>query len=350
MRMNQILFRLSVIILAFFTLYGFLYLPTIRRYLQPHRSINILVLPNLLDIEFIKSFEQKTGIKVYISYFENYEELIVKMKTVATDYDLVMASDSAFQILKEEGLVRKFDRKKLSFANNLYEPLRSLYCDPEGHYSIPYAWELYGIGIDKNFFDKSFPATWKLLFDTHLAPKRIGMLEDTREVIALAAFYLFGMDKHLNEHKIKEIEKLLLNQKERVVMYTDLRTDYVLLSQMAPVALGLSSDIYTAMKNFEYIDFVIPKEGTFAIVNLILLPKSTQKDEFIYAFLNYLFQPHIYQQYLDRYNFFSVLKTVLPTDLRFHLEATSKLFSLLHFFTYSIAEKQLREIWLTLKS
>lgn len=86
------------------------------------------------------------------------------------------------------------------------------------------------------------------------------------------------------------------------------------------------------------------------VIDTLMLPVSTQKDAEIYAFLNYLYQPHIVKKYADRYNFFPALKGVNSEKGRYLVSPTKSLFSRLRFFSYEIPEKALRELWIALKS
>lgn len=333
-------------------IYGFLQLPTFFDQFTSKKSINLLAWPNIIDADYIQKFEKKTGIKVYLSYFENYEELIVKMGSGTGDYDLVMASDYVVGPLLKEGVVKRLDKSKLSFLKNIYSALLGLYFDKDNMYSIPYAWEVYGLGIDMAYFNHQLPEpSWNLLFNSKIGPSRIGMLDDAKENISLAALYLYGRDKeHLTSEELKEIEKLLLEQKERVVMYTDLRTDYLLITQTAPVVVGISSDIFNSMRKYKDIRFLLPKEGSFVVIDNFMLPISTKKDDLVYEFLNYLYQPKVVKRYADRYNFFPALKGVATDKDRYLLSPSHTLFSRLRYFSYNIPEAQMRDMWITLKS
>ena len=52
---------------------------------------------------------------------------------------------------------------------------------------------VYGIGINKNYFKYGMPsADWQMLFNASKNGYRVGMTDEAREAILLAAFYLFG--------------------------------------------------------------------------------------------------------------------------------------------------------------
>jgi spermidine/putrescine-binding protein len=344
--------RAGFISLMAIAIYGFLQIPSFFERFRTKKSINILMWPNVMDAQYFADFEKKTGIKVYLSYFESYEELLVKIRSGSGDYDLVMAADYAVDLLVKEGAVKPIDKTKLTFWKQLYPVLLNLYYDPENRYTIPFAWEMYGIGVDTNYYDHQLPkASWGLLFDPNQAPKHVGMLDDAREMVSVAALYLFGKKKtKLDEQDLKAITSLLLNQKKRVAMYTDLRTDYLLVSGSAPIVMGISSDIYNAMRKHANISFLLPKEGSFMVVDTLLLPATTKKDDLVYQFLNFLYDPEIIKRYADRYSFFPALKGVGSDKGRFLLTPTRTLLSQLRFFNYIIPEQGLRELWIALKS
>ncbi len=349
---SRVAIRMLIIAGLCFIMYGFLQIPIILQRLRPQKSINILMWPNVMDAQYLADFEKETGIKVYLSYFESYEELLVKIKSGAGDYDLVMAADYVVNLLLEEGAVKALDKTKLTFWNQLYPALLGLYYDRDNQYTVPFAWEIYGLGIDTRYYKDRLPeASWRLLFDETVSPSHVGMLDDAREIISVAGLYLFEKKKKaFTSDDLKQIKQLLLAQKKRVAMYTDLRTDYLLVSKSAPVVLGISSDIYHAMRKHDHLKFLLPKEGSFVVIDTLLLPSTTKKDDLVYQFLNYLYQPHILKLYADRYNFFPALKGVASDKDRYLLTPTRSLFSRLRFFSYAIPEEALRELWIALKS
>jgi spermidine/putrescine-binding protein len=133
-------------------------------------------------------------------------------------------------------------------------------------------------------------------------------------------------------------------------MYTDLRTDYLLVSQSAPAVLGISSDIYHAMEEYDTINFLLPKEGSFILIDMWLIPNVTQKEDWVYQFLSYVYRPEVVKEFADLYNFFPAMRDVPAGDNRYVLTPTQSLFSRVRLFDYDIPEQQMRELWISLKS
>lgn len=349
-----LLIRISYVLTLFLCLIGFLYLPGLVSTITNQRTISVLAWPVSLDRTFISEFEEKTGIKVHLTFFEDNEQLFVKLQSGAgSGYDLIMPADYGADLLIKAGLVKKLDHSKLNFMDKIYPELYNLYFDPQMNYTIPFCWSVFGIGIDRRVIkDKNlFKPTWRSIFEPRNPPIHIAMLDDARELISIAAFYLQIKSQELTREEINKIKNLLQRQKKWVVAYTDLRSDYLLISQTVPAALALSGDIYRAAEKHDYIDFLIPEEGSFAVIDTFAIPITSQKDELIYEFLNYLYQEKVIESYQNIFGFMPVLITMQPMATHMPtITPANPIFSSLRFFTNTIPEHILNDIWISLKS
>lgn len=346
----------SIVAIVSALIIAFLSLGRLSELLYREKSINVLVWGQVLDKEFLSDFEHETGIRVNMSYFESNEELLAKLySTESHDYDLIMPSDWAVELLIKDGLVKRLDRSKIAVWNELYPTLCHHYFDPYNEYTIPYFWSLMGIGINTLYWDReSHPQeTWGLIFDECIMPKRIGMIENARALILIAALYLFGEIRPLSNDEVHEIKKLLMKQKSHVEIYTDSRSEYILASGAVPVGVVLSGDLLKVMRRFDTIDFVIPKEGAFAVIDSFAITATSEKDDLVYLFLNYLFRPDIVEKYVDKFDFFSAVKLPVEYDYdRFArlTEPSQDLFRNIHFFKDVISKEVVNDILITLKT
>jgi len=324
-----------------------LYLPRCGSLFHRKRSLSIFTWASLIDPVYLKKFEQETGIKLYISYYESNEELFSKMQaTEGRGYDLIIPTDYMFVRLKKEGYLKKIDKSRLSFFDNLDEKLLGLYFDPDNEYSIPYFWAVYGLGIDTSYYDGNLPdPTWGILFNSSLMPSKVGMTDNIREAIYIPAFYLFGSISALKIPGNLEIVKdVLIKQKKHVEVYSEARAEELLLSKSCPVVMGLSSDIWRAMRVDQNISFVIPKEGSFLSLDSIVLPKATEKDDLIYQFINFLYKKDVFQHHVNKYGLCPTLKGIRP-----ECESCCPVgddFKKLKFFKDVVSMSELNKIWL----
>jgi spermidine/putrescine transport system substrate-binding protein len=315
--------------------------------------LTIFAWGDIFDPLYLKKFEQQAGVKVVISYYSTNEELLVKLKaTRGKGYDIIVPSDYIVQQLIEEKLLKKIDKERLSFFKDLNPQLLNLAYDRENNYSIPFEWEVFGLGINRDYFKEIIPS-WDLIFKE--PAYRIAMVNDPLAAVLFAGNYLYGPFKYLNKEQKEAIRQLLINQKKWVEAYVDFRADYFLATYNCPVVVASSSYMIRSMKEFSFIDFIIPQEGTFITIENIALPRASTKDELVYRFLNFLYSPESIQHHFDKFGFFPV-----RLDVTNHVKENIRLQSLFNtvltnfsdylFFQKVLSEQSLRDMWISIKS
>ena len=171
---------------------AFLYIPYVAHVFRTQqRSISIFVWSDLVDPQVVKNFEQQTGIRVFVNYYESNDELLTKLRFIkGTEYDLFIPSHYIIRTLIKNKLVKKIDKNKLTFWTDIDQRFLAQSYDPYNEYSIPYMWDIYGLGVDTRFFaDKPFDSSWRMLFEPPY-DYRVGMTNEPREVVAIASMYL----------------------------------------------------------------------------------------------------------------------------------------------------------------
>jgi len=322
----------------------------------PHnRSINLFTWTELVDRRMVEEFERTTGIQVNIAYFESNEELYAKLLiTKGLGYDLILPTDYLVQALIKQDLLQPLDRSKLNFLKRLDRRLLGQYFDPDNSYSVPYVWSVYGIGINKKFFPTPPPATWKLLLDSCVTQMPRLMTEDARELALLAAFSLYGTIDGIDETKMSAIEQLLLRQKPFVMAYTDYTAAYLLGSGSVGMALSSSPYVIRAAAQSDEIDFILPTEGTFAMIESFVIPRASAKQELVYEFLNYWYQQQIVAYHIERTYFFPALTDVACPAMSGRsadmLRNCARAYTNFQFFRDVIPESWVNKLWLALKS
>lgn len=197
------------------------------------KSISILVWPLMIDAEKLVPFERETGMKVHVNYYETPRELLYKMRiTQGRGYDMIIAADHLMPSLIQEGLIKPIEARSLSFFDLINRHMKGRYFDPTNRYSVPYILSVYGLGIDREYFGYDFPKpSWGLLFE----PKgrfRVSMTDVSVAAVMLAGVYLFGSTIEVNsEERMQQVENLLIQQKESVQLYTDIRGEDMLATK-----------------------------------------------------------------------------------------------------------------------
>lgn len=346
---KQLSKRIGFVVVWIVILFAFLYSPAfIRWFHRNEKSITVFTWPLIIDANYITAFEKETGIKVYISYYESNEELLTKLKTTGgRGYDLVIPSDYTIEQLIKEKLVKKIDTSKVNFIDRIQPFLRSNYYDPTNEYTLPYFWSVYGLGVDRDAFGGELPeATWALIFEKEKLKTRIGMTDSAREAIMIATQYLYGsIDALTKPGALEAVRELLLKQKPWVEVYSDARSGDLLASKSCAVVAALSPDITRLKKEYPNIAFILPKEGSFMLIDAFLIPVHSEKEDLSYQFLNYLYRPEVVKHNIERYGFCSPVVDVKADG---GIECPGSRSRKFEFFRSIIPEATINDIWINL--
>lgn len=340
--------------------FGFLYTAYITFSVfswSPVPTINVLAWSDIFDREAIAVFEKETGIKVNMSHYSSNEELLVKLKaTRGVGYDLVVPSDYAVELLCAEGLLQPLDKNKLTFLEHLNPLLLDHPFDRGNKYSIPFEWEIFGIGIDTDFFkNRPYEPSWELIFKNPLGAYTIAMSNDSVAATIFAAQYLFGQAVTLNDTQVEQIRALLALQRAWVCAYVDFRADYFLATKNCPVVTASTSYILRSQRLFSHIGFVIPKEGSFITIENCAITVASHHVDRVYAFINFLYRPDIVAHHFAKFALFPATTDVLS---ELSLDDTWKSiitmsradFEQFSFLKRILPEQQLNNLWISIKS
>ncbi len=357
--MHKITFRFLIITFWCSVLLLTLYGPKIRQKDFQENSITVFTWGDIFDPSIIESFEKETGIRVHLNYYSANEELLVKLKaTKAEGYDLIVPSDYAVRLLRREQLLQPLDKSKIHFWKDLNPVLLNLPYDTKNAFSIPFSWEIFGFGVDKDYFaGHELPESWRLIFDKNFINYRIGMVNDPIDATEFASMYLYGPQfKKANLQQQKEITHLLKEQHKWVEVYANFRTDYLLATKNCPVVVSSSSYIWRTMRLVPFVRFVIPKEGTFITIENLCIPKASKKQDLVYRFMNYLYRTESSAKHFSTFGFFpSTIHTDQWPDLdpmaSKLIHATPEEFGHYRFLHEDdLPEATLRNLWVEVKT
>ncbi len=357
MDIGKLFKRIAIIGLWIVLIFVALYLPNMKIFPTQEKSINIFVWGDTILPEVLVAFEKETGIKVNLSYYATNEELQVKMKATGGEgYDLVMPSGYTVQILIEDGLLKPLARSKMNFMGDLNPALLDHPYDPNNVYSVPFEWEVYGLGYDKTYFaEKPFLKSWRMIYDSSFVDYKIALNNDPIENVAFSSLYLFGQADSITPEQFQEIRELLLKQRTWVEAYSDFRADYFIATGNCPIALCSSPLIKRIHPLFPNIEFALPEEGSLVTVENFCIPKASKKEKYTYQLLNYLFRESSVIAHCKNFGYFPA--RLIPTD---ELEMTSwegtfyaytkEDFQKLHFVKKLVPPKEIRKLWVEVKS
>lgn len=335
----------------------FLFLPTFKSYFAQERVLNVFAWVDMVDTDKIAEFEKANDIRVNLNYYENFQELLAKLRiTSSGELDLIMLTEYALDYLDVANELKVIDKSKLNFWQDIHPRFLDYSYDPDNKYTIPFYWDIYGIGVNKKYLANNSDLNygWDLLFDKNKSVKPVVMINDAVESMSIAALYLYEKSKKLSEDQLHRIKDLLIEQKEWVESYTDLRADYYLMSNSASAVVSQSAYINRALKDDgNKFKFIIPKEGSFLVIDSLVIPKSSTKEDDVYKFINFLFREDVVKVVMDQNSYMTVLKPILETvDLSYLGKdiLSEDSFKKLHFFGNLGSKNLINKLWIEIRA
>lgn len=243
----------------------------------------------------LEQFTKETGIKVIYSTYESNETLYAKLKTHNEGYDLVVPSTYFVSKMRDEGMLQKIDKSKLSNLGNLDSNYLNKPYDPNNDYSIPHVVAITGLAVNTDMYDPEDFQSWGDLWKPELAGQLM-LMDDTREVfhIALRKLGYSGNttdDKQIDE-AYAELQKLMPN----VLLFNSDNPAAPYLSGEVGLGMLWNGSAAAAQKEGLPLKLVFPKEGGIGWVDNFAIASGAKNVDAAHKMINFLLRPEIAEQ------------------------------------------------------
>ena len=334
----------------------FLYCPMPGDTMSRAAVIRVLVWGDILDPSMVRAFEDRTGIVVHMSYYASNEELQAKLyQTKGFGYDLIIPSDYAVPLLRAQGLLKKLDHTRMPFFKRLNPRLLGHSFDPESEYSVPFEWELFGIGFDSRVVSQQETQRgWDLLFADPQGAYRVVMSHDMPEVVVCAARYLFPGVQELSHEQRDAVQALLTRQRSWVEAYTATRAGDQLINGSATCAMTTTTYLWNARKYAPFLGFVMPDDGGLLTIENFAIPIGAEHEDHAYAFMDFFYSSVSILKHVAEFCHLpatldpEVLERLDPEARELVLMPMEK-FKRLGFVKQLLPEQQMYDLWVAVK-
>lgn len=259
-------------------------------------SLNLFTWSDYLDPQIAADFEKAHGVHLNIDYYDTNEAMLAKLKAGGLgQYDVVIASDYAVEIMRRENLLEALDTTALPNRVNIDPRFRSQPADPGNRFSMPYQWGTTGLGVRTDLV-KGNPEldTWRVVFDSSYAVGPMTMLSDERETIGAALIYLGLSPNTTDSTELARAEELLRAQRARVTTYAPLANGRdLLVSGDVVVSHNSSGDVMLGKADAPGIKYFIPREGALIWTDNMVIPAKAPHAATALAFINYMLDAHV---------------------------------------------------------
>jgi len=241
--------------------------------------------------EFEKWYEETYGTPVNVNYttFASNEDMYSKISSGAVSYDVIIPSDYMIARMAEEDLLLPLNFENIPNYQYIDDDFKNLYYDPQGQYTVPYAYGIIGVIYNANEVDKKDVGDWDLLWNKKYADK-ILQFNNSRDALGMA-MYKLGLDVNSEDPKVWDAayEELML---QRPLVYSLVMDEIYNMLESGEAAVGAyyAGDYFTMVDaQAENVDlkFYYP-ERTNYYIDAMCIPSCCENKELAEIFINYM--------------------------------------------------------------
>ncbi len=240
--------------------------------------------------ETIPNFEAEFGVRVRYATYESNEEMLAKVLTGNSGWDVVFPTYTRIAPMREYGLVAPLEHQWLPNLGNLAPNFRAPSWDPELRWSVPYMWFSTGIVYHRSV--RPPPERWADLWDTRLKG-RLTMLDDPEDLLG-ACLKKLGLSFSSSDlAELRRAEREALAQKPLLRAYLNAEVRDQLVSGDVLVAQLWSTTAQQAIDAAPSLAFAYPAEGFPFYCDCAAILGESRRQRLAHQFLNYLLRARV---------------------------------------------------------
>lgn len=239
---------------------------------KEEKVLNLFTWATYIDDATVAKFTEQTGIKVNYTNFESNEEMLLKLESAGTGYDVIIASDYAINSLREQDKLLKLDKALLPNYGNLDPDFLGQYYDEQNEYAVPYTAGTPLIVYDPATVDPEVEITgYESLWDERLKDSVV-VMDDARNIIGITLKTLGHSFNTTDDAVLKQAKEKLFKLRPNIRAFNYSNPYADLLSGEATVGYMFTSQVMVALDGNPDLKVVYPKEGMgFGIDNLVIV-------------------------------------------------------------------------------
>jgi len=258
---------------------------------QP-KELNLFAWSEYVPQSVIEGFQKDTGIKVNYETYASNEEMLAKLVSGATKYDLIQPSEYTIEALANEKQLKEVDWSKVPNFKNIAPEYKNMPHDPQQKFTVPWMVGTVGIVVNTEKIPAGEVKGYKDVFqDKHKG--RIVVLDDPREIVTWAMSTQGISANDVTPENLDKVKPLLQQWLPLVKVYDSDSPKTALLNgdvDLGVVWSGEAALLYNEDKKFEY---VLPVEGAHLFIDSLAIPANAPNPEAAYAFMNYILRPEV---------------------------------------------------------
>jgi len=266
--------------------------------------------------ETIPNFEAEFGVRVRYATYESNEEMLAKVLTGNSGWDVVFPTHNRLLPMSGYGLLAPLRHDWLPGLDHLGENFGRPAWDPQLRWGIPYMWMATGIVYNRRV--QPALARWADLWDARLR-NRLTMLDDPEDVLG-ACLKKLGLDFDATDpNTLSRAEHEAMAQKPLVRAYLNAEVRDQLVAGDVLAAQLWSTTAQQAIDAAPQLAFAYPAEGFPFYCDCAVVLRESRRQRLAHQFLDYLLRPPVsasIAQYTRTATANAAAEALLPEETR----------------------------------
>ena len=252
--------------------------------------LNVYNWSSYIAPQTIPAFEAEYGVRVRYATYESNEEMLAKVLTGNSGWDVVFPTHTRLLAMREYGLLEPLRHDWLPGLHFLAPQFREPVWDPELQSGVPYLWN--GTGIVFNRSVTPAPARWADLWETRLKG-RLTMLDDAEDMLGACLKKLRLSVSATDPAELRRAEAEAIAQKPLVRAYLNAEVRDQLVAGDVLAAQLWSTTAQQAIDAAPALAFAYPQEGFPLYCDCAVILKESHRSRLAHQFLDFLLRPEI---------------------------------------------------------
>lgn len=240
--------------------------------------------------ETIPNFEKEFGVRVRYATYESNEEMLAKVITGNSGWDIVFPTYNRVQPMRQYGLLQPLRHEWLPGLSNLDPRFRSPSWDPALQWAMPYMWFATGIVYNRQLHPGL--TAWADLWNPRLK-NRLTMLDDPEDMIGACLKKLGLPFSSTDPAQLRQAEQEAIKQKPLLRAYLNAEVRDQLVSGDVLAAQLWSTTAQQAIDAAPNLSFVYPAEGFPFYCDTAVILAESSRSRLAHQFLDYLLRPKV---------------------------------------------------------
>ncbi|WP_294386395.1 spermidine/putrescine ABC transporter substrate-binding protein [uncultured Clostridium sp.] len=249
-------------------------------------TINFLNWGENIADGLIDEFQEKYNIGVNEIFVDDNEAMYQELTSGKTQYDVAVPGDYMVERLIAEDRLEKLDKDAIPNWTQLSEDNLNRPFDPGNVYSLPYMNGTIGIVYNTDIIKEDVDS-WKDMWNPEYRDE-IFVLDSQRDAIGMALKMLGYPLNSTDSQQLEEAKEALIAQKELGTIYGADNVKDLMISGERAIAMIWSGEGLNLADEYDYLEYVVPKEGANFWIDSLVIPKGTENKEAAEAFINFL--------------------------------------------------------------